>query len=267
MPEPSVKSPVGTPFIELSSVDSTNNYALTQLRAGLAHHGAAFFAHEQFAGRGQRGKTWAAEKDSSLILSVVIDPGPLSLNRQFELSAMVALATAEFLLHYAVNDITIKWPNDLYWRDRKAGGILIENIIGAGQGAERPGDWQWAVAGIGINLNQAAFPPDLKNPVSLRQITGKSHDPVKLAKELCESLDRRYTELVTDGFDKIYQEYLSLLYKKDQVARLKKGTRVFDGLIKRVTTTGELEVEHGIRESFQFGEIEWILQSPDDKIL
>ncbi len=50
------------PFIELLSVDSTNNYALEQLHAGLAQHGTAFFAHEQSGGKGQRGKTWTAAK-------------------------------------------------------------------------------------------------------------------------------------------------------------------------------------------------------------
>ena len=77
------------------------------------------------------------------------------------------LAAHDFFSHYVFNNAFIKWPNDLYWRDRKAGGILIENII-------RGKDWQSAVAGIGININQTSFDPDITNAISLKQITGKS---------------------------------------------------------------------------------------------
>ena len=157
MPEPSVYNPLGSPFIELLSVDSTNNYALTKLHAGLTQHGAAFFAHEQIAGKGQRGKTWISEKDANLILSVVINPHHLlELTQQFLLSACVAVSAAEFFSRYAGDATRIKWPNDLYWSDRKAGGILIENIIGSQRSdTESPiASWLWAVAGIGININQ-----------------------------------------------------------------------------------------------------------------
>ncbi|HUM64961.1 MAG TPA: biotin--[acetyl-CoA-carboxylase] ligase, partial [Chitinophagaceae bacterium] len=171
MPEPSSDTRIGEPFIELLSVDSTNNYALTQVRAGLAQHGTAFFAHEQLAGKGQRGKSWTAAPDSSLILSVVVDPHPLAIGQQFQLSACIALAGLALLRKYAGGNVAIKWPNDLYWRDRKAGGILIENIIGAKTVETRSanedpsyGEWQWAIVGIGINLNQEFFPEELKNP-------------------------------------------------------------------------------------------------------
>ncbi len=265
MPEPLLYNPIGTPFIELLTIDSTNNYALTQARAGLAQHGKAFFAHEQLAGKGQRGKTWTSGKDSSLILSVIADPAPLSVGQQFQLSATVAVAACEFLRKYAGNDVCIKWPNDLYWRDRKAGGILIENIIRAksmGSPNEKspPNEWQWAIAGIGININQEAFPEELKNPVSIKQITGKSFEPTMLAKELCTYIDRRYRELQSNGFDEIFNLYQSALYRKNKPVKLKKGSRSFEGILKTVTASGELVVEHGIEENFGFGEIEWVIE-------
>lgn len=243
----------GTPFIELESVDSTNNYALQQLHAGLARHGAAFFAHEQVAGKGQRGKVWTMDKGVNLILSVIIDPQNLPLSRQSQLSACVAVAVAELFNKYAGEDTRIKWPNDLYWQDRKAGGILIENIIGTGH------EWKWAVAGIGININQTGFPPGLKNPVSLKQITGKNFDPVVLARELCTLLDIHFRTLQTSGFDTVYDLYLNSLYKKGAVVKLKKNNRVFEAMIKTVTRDGLLVTEHGIEEEFRTGEIEWVL--------
>lgn len=266
MPEPSSDTRIGEPFIELLSVDSTNNYALTQVRAGLAQHGSAFFAHEQLAGKGQRGKSWTTAPGSSLILSVVVDPHPLAIGQQFQLSTCIALAGLALLRKYAGGEVAVKWPNDLYWRDRKAGGILIENIIGGKTSQTRTanedssyGEWQWAIAGIGINLNQKFFPEDLKNPVSLRQITSKNHDPAGLAQELCQLIDLFFKQLVSKGFDGLYQEYLSNLYKRDQIIKLKKGTRVFDALIKSVLPNGRLVIEHGIEETLDLGEIEWIL--------
>lgn len=265
MPEPSFYNTLGKPFIELQSVDSTNNYAFKQIHAGLAHHGTAYFAHEQMAGKGQRGKTWLATKDSSLILSVVIDPGPLLLTQQFQLSACVAVSVCEFFSRYAGDATRIKWPNDLYWQDRKAGGILMENIIG-GQKSQLPmvnpsvsSQWLWAVVGVGININQGFFSGELKNPVSLKQITGREFSPVEMANELCMVLDNKFNHLITSGFDTIYADYLSLLYKKDELVKLKKGSRVFEAAIKTVSSDGKLIVQHAIEEEFDFGKIEWII--------
>lgn len=258
MPEPFLYNLLGVPFIELSSVDSTNNYALTQIHAGLAQHGTAFFAHDQLAGKGQRGKVWASEKDASLILSVLINPQTIQVSQQFQFSACVALSVCEFFSHYTGKGTSIKWPNDLYWYDRKAGGILIENVIGN----KKPADtvsWLWAVVGIGININQVLFPDELNNPVSLRQITGRNFNPVELSKELCAILEKNFKQLITNGFEDIYNAYLSHLYKKNESVKLKKGNRVFKATIKSVLPTGELLVQHALEESFRSGEIEWVI--------
>jgi len=254
------KGSIGTPFIELQSVDSTNNYALTQVHAGLAPHGAAFFAHEQSAGKGQRGRVWKSEKDGSILTSIVFDPRPLSLSNQFQLNACIALSTCQFLEKHAGDETRIKWPNDLYWQDRKAGGILIENIIGGITAKGKPGNgWQWAIAGIGINIKQGKFPEGLSNPVSLKQITGKEFDPVKLAKELYDQIDKNWKILLKEGFENIYASYLDRLYKKDRSVKFKKGSRVFEATIKKVSTEGFLVVQHAMEEEFRTGEVEWML--------
>ena len=119
------------PFVELQSVDSTNNYARQQIHAGLAQHGMGIFTHEQLAGKGQRGNSWSSEKDANIILSIVIKPQPLLLTQQFMLSACVAVSIHDFFSKYAGDSTKIKWPNDLYWQDRKAGGVLIESVVGS----------------------------------------------------------------------------------------------------------------------------------------
>jgi BirA family biotin operon repressor/biotin-[acetyl-CoA-carboxylase] ligase len=274
LPQQPAANPLGGPFIELPSVDSTNNYALSRVHAGLAQHGTAFFAHEQLAGKGQRGRLWKSDKDANIILSVVLDPGILSIQQQFHLSACSAVAVQQFFSRLAGEETRIKWPNDLYWQDRKAGGILIENIVTANRSDEResqPEDdnptslsqasafgWKWAIVGIGININQDQFSNDLPNPVSLRQITGKKYDPVSLAKDLCAVLHQRLFLLRQQGFDPIYKEYLRHLYKKNQLIRLKKESRSFEARLKSVSPMGKLVVEHGLEESFEWGEVEWV---------
>ena len=230
---------------------------------GLAQHGAAIFAHEQLAGKGQRGKYWIAEKDANILLSIVVKPRPLQLAQQFQLSACVAVALHDFFMKYAGDNSKIKWPNDLYWQDRKAGGILVESVVrseGALAGADlAPGQWDWAIIGIGVNINQPSFPSNLPNPVSLKQITGKDFRVVSLAKELCTVLENYLQQLITSGFENIYSKYISNLYKKGSVIKLKMGNRVFEATLKTVSPLGKLIVQHALEEEFDFGEVEWII--------
>lgn len=263
---------IGSPFIELQSVDSTNNYARRQIHAGLAQHGMAIFAHEQTSGKGQRGRTWTSEKDKNIALSILINPAPLTIDRQFELSACTAVAVHAFFSKYADDNARIKWPNDLYWQDRKAGGILIESGVRSRESAVgssrsdvggRQSDlsgWEWAIVGIGININQTVFPGDLPNPVSLKQITGKEHDPVMLARDLCGVFNQFFKELITTGFESIFRQYNQYLYKRGETIRLKKDNRVFVANIITVSHAGKLITQHAMEEEFGFEEIQWLIE-------
>ena len=238
MRQPPYTKQIGLPFLELQSVDSTNNYARQQIHAGLAQHGMAIFAHEQLSRKGQRGKFWHSEKDANILLSIVVRPQPLQPTQQFMLSACVAVAICDFFMKYAGENTRIKWPNDLYWQDRKAGGVLIESGIGSRETGVS--NWEWSIIGIGININQSSFPGDLPNPVSLKQITGKNFDIVLLAKELCSVLNEKFNEMMGNGFEKTYTYYLDHLYKKNSVVKLKKDNWVFEAIIKSVSPSGKL---------------------------
>lgn len=220
---------------------------------GMASPGMAIFAHEQVAGKGQRGRVWSAEKGKNLILSLIIRPDGLGKTNLFPLSAAVALGAIDFLQSFTNGDLYIKWPNDLYWRDRKAGGILIENSIRPGQG------WAWSVVGIGININQTSFPADLPNPVSLKQVTGREFDPVSLAKDLCEKLYVRYQQLQSLGAERIMEDYNACLYKKGEEVKLRKENRVFEAKVVGVDKFGQMEIEHGVVERVEFGSVSWVM--------
>lgn len=140
---PPLPHPFGTPFVSLSSVDSTNDQARRAIQAGAALPGMAFFTADQQKGKGQRGKTWEAAKDQSLALSILIKPDFLTVQQQFLLSAIIALGTRAWLAtQVPLDQFQIKWPNDLYWNNQKIGGILIENIVTSG------GEWNLSLIHI-----------------------------------------------------------------------------------------------------------------------
>jgi BirA family biotin operon repressor/biotin-[acetyl-CoA-carboxylase] ligase len=243
---------IGQRLIILPTIDSTNNYAMGQATAGKAEHGTVYFALEQTAGRGQRGKSWLTTPGENIMMSVVIRPQPLKTSQQFLLSAAIALACYDFLKNYAGEETRIKWPNDIYWRDRKAGGILIESRIGSQQS-----DWLFAIAGMGININQTQFAPGALRPVSLKQITGKTYNINTLAQELCECLENRYQAIHNPA--QLLTDYHQVLYKLDEPIKLKKGNSVFETTVKGVTPDGRLITRDTLERYFEVGDVEWVI--------
>jgi BirA family transcriptional regulator, biotin operon repressor / biotin---[acetyl-CoA-carboxylase] ligase len=252
LPDHGKENPARTTFdnqlIELESVDSTNNYAMARIHEGLASDGMLYLAHHQWAGKGQRGKTWISEPGQNLMMSLVIKPSPLNLTQQFLFSAAVALAILDLVKGFQNKNWKIKWPNDIYWSDRKAGGLLIESVV-TGQ------IWDWAVVGIGMNLNQSFFPREIPNAISLNQINGVRYEPVAIARELVPGIRERISVLHKTP-DQILRGLNDSLYKKDQVITLKKNGELFVSVLKSVDSTGLLITENG---SFKLGEVEWVV--------
>jgi BirA family biotin operon repressor/biotin-[acetyl-CoA-carboxylase] ligase len=115
-------------------------------------------------------------------------------------SAAITLGARTFFDAYTNGDTQIKRPNDIYWRDRKAGGILIENQL---KGKE----WTWTVIGIGININQTVFSPEAPNPVSLKQITGRDWDILSLQEALSKALTHSIQDWLMEGDEKTIQAF------------------------------------------------------------
>ncbi len=238
-------------LIELEETDSSNNYAMAEVKKGMAWHGKAYFAHRQTAGKGRRGKAWLSEPKQNIILSVVLNTSWLPVSAQFQLMTAAAISVHFFFNKYATDAATIKWPNDIYWNDRKAGGILIENVI-------RGKNWQWAVVGIGLNINQTQFEPSLNNPVSLKQITGKNYDVIQLTKELCECLSQQYRQLEQYGFAKLLAYYNEFLYKKNKTVKLKNNNKVYSCIVKEVNVSGDLITSCPEETVFNVDHTQWL---------
>ena len=239
---------IGKPLTILSRINSTNIYAMQEISDGLATNGKAYFTFEQTAGKGQRGKKWESEVGQNIMVSIVIKPENLTIQDIFFGNAAVAIACYDFFNALAGDETSIKWPNDIYWRDRKAGGILIENIF-SGQ------TWKHSVIGIGININQVKFDPNLPNPVSLLQITGKTFDLLELLNPLFQAIQSRWNQLYTDK-PAVLALYNEKLYKRDKLVTIKKDNRVFSATIKGVSANGQLEVFSTEAEFLSHGEAE-----------
>ncbi|MFN4962549.1 MAG: biotin--[acetyl-CoA-carboxylase] ligase [Bacteroidota bacterium] len=241
--------------MSLSSVDSTKDDARRYIQAGIAVPGMAILTADQQKGKGQRGKTWEAAKDQSLALSILIKPDFLTVQQQFLLSALIALGTRAWLAtQVATDQFRIKWPNDLYWNHQKIGGILIENIVTSG------GEWNWAIVGIGINLNQDQFPSDLPNPVSLFQLNGKKSEPATAAKSLCASLSDFFQSAMNKDEQKILEQYQQFLYGSGELCSFSRAGVSFQAIPLGVTPQGELLLDR-IEKPIQHGELEWKIKT------
>ena len=184
---------LGAPLIELSTIDSTNIYAMAQIKAELAKSGSCYTADFQTNGKGQHGRVWESTKGQNLLCSYILELNTLDALKnwtpadQIGFSAAIALGARAFFAAFAGSETKIKKPNDIYFSDRKAGGILIENLV-------RGQEWTWTVIGIGMNINQTEFSPAAlnsvsSNPISLQEITNQSWDIKKMQQHLSEALN------------------------------------------------------------------------------
>lgn len=237
-------------ILVLAKVDSTNNYAMALIQNAEATNGNAVFALEQTQGKGRRGKAWKSNKGDNIILSITAQMQWLPISRQFELSVASALGCHDFVSKYIPLQTRIKWPNDIFINDSKAGGILIENII-------KGTLWQWSVIGIGININQVAFEEFDLSPISLKQITGYDYNVLEIAEELHTFILKRLNELKAGNFSKMLEEYNFKLYGRGRLAKFKKQNIVFETKIIGVSDKGQLITRDALERHFNFDEVEF----------
>ncbi len=238
-------------FSILDRVDSTNNYAMGLLQQGKGKHGMACFARQQINGKGQRGKSWQSEADKNILLSIIIKPNNCFTVKPFIFSAAIANLCRQYLQQLLDKPFVCKWPNDIYFGDKKTGGILIENIY-------RGKEWQWAVVGIGINVHQVQFDSAAAKAISLQQIKPVAQTAVTLAAALQKYILAEMDKISIEHLEKVMLKFNNHLYKKNEIVKLKAGNIVFETEIKRVNAFGQLETEDVLPRIFNVGEVEWV---------
>ncbi|NDV66477.1 biotin--[acetyl-CoA-carboxylase] ligase [Bacteroides sp. 224] len=236
-------------MIHLTETDSTSNYLNTLSQKEQLEEFTVVMADFQTAGKGQRGNSWEAEAGKNLLFSFIMYPHFLPIREQFLLSKMVSLAIKETLEDYAA-DISIKWPNDIYWKDKKICGILIENDL-LGSTIEK------SIAGIGININQELFQSPAPNPVSLQQITGKVHSIEKVLASVMEKVQEYYKLLKNGDKEAINTRYHRALFRRVGYHLYSDKEGVFHARIRTVKDTGILVLEdnEGREREYAFKEV------------
>lgn len=239
--------------ITLDTVDSTMQYLARPELSACEDSFIVVTADYQTAGRGQKGTSWESEAGKNLLLGILLRPAFLHPQEQFYLSEICALSLVETLNTYS-DGFTIKWPNDIYYGDRKVSGMLLEHTL---QGATL----SQTIVGIGLNINQRTFLSDAPNPVSLFQILERETDRETLLKDFLQRFQTYYLHLERQDFSAIHKSYLQHLYRRGEWAKFRDETGIFEGRILNVEPTGRLIVEttEGALRKFAFKEIAYIL--------
>lgn len=242
------------PLIHISETNSTNSYLQALCTREKVEELTTVVADFQTSGRGQRGNSWESEPFKNLLFSFVLFPDFLEARRQFLISQIVSLAIKEELDTYT-DDISIKWPNDIYWKEKKICGILIENDL-MGRNISQ------SIAGIGININQEAFHSPAPNPVSLYQITGKQYDILDVLKNIMLRVQSYYSRLLKDDTAFIAAQYEKSLFRKEGLHRYKDADGEFLARIVCVEPEGRLilEDEKQTQRGYMFKEVEYLLE-------
>jgi len=210
----------------------------------------------QTAGRGQGQSTWESERNANLTFSMLLYPDFVPVTGQFLLSQIAALGIIDFLSSYCeLQDLSIKWPNDIYWQDKKICGILIENLL-SGHSISH------TILGIGINMNQLAFKEDVPNPVSVRQINGKRYDLDVAVAFIRNAVLNRYMQLLRDEKGQIRKDYFSALYRGKGYFTYKDNSGNFLARIKDIRDTGVLvlETKTGEERIYTFKEVSFVME-------
>ena len=228
-------------IVHIDETDSTNRW----LREN-AQGDCVVVAEYQTAGRGQGSNSWESERGKNLLFSMLYHPRLIPANRQFSISMAISLAIVD-ALGEQIGDVSIKWPNDIYWRNGKIGGILIENQLSGSSIKD-------SIIGVGINVNQQQFHSDAPNPVSLWQIHGYETDRELLLNNILD----RFSEYI--GKD-VKERYMGMLYRRRGFHPYCDEEGAFMAELKNVEDDGHLLLsdENGRERRYAFKEVSFIL--------
>lgn len=244
----------GKVVLEFESLASTNEYAQSLLANGTAYEGTLIRADYQTGGKGYSGNAWESETGKNLLMSIILKPGFLHPRRQFFLNQAISIALAETVSEVTYTEgVTIKWPNDIFYDDKKVAGILIENAVQGDQ-------LQHSVIGIGLNVNQEKFSPQLKHVTSMRLMAGKELDIKKVQEVLCEKIEHRYLQLKNNRIEELQKDYIKQLYRVNEESMYQADGKRFNAKIAGLTAEGKLILQVGDgHEVFGFKEVGLIL--------
>ena len=223
----------------------------------------AIVAEYQTAGKGCGSNTWESERGKNLTFSVLLHPTEIRASWQFRISEAVSVALCETLERYfrsfspsdsypelGEQEVTIKWPNDIYVGDRKICGILIENRLKGSTITD-------SIVGIGLNVNQSEFRSDAPNPVSIFQLTGEETDREALLQAFLKELSKAM-EMEPES---LAQAYRSRLYRREGMYRFSDSHGAFEAKVLNVLDDGRLVLldTEGKARMYAFKEVQFCI--------
>lgn len=232
----------------------STNVSLAEICSkGVTENLTSVYSSFQTDGRGQRGNKWESEDGKNLLFSFVIFPKELPARKHFILLQITALALFDTLSEYT-EGISIKWPNDIYWKDKKICGTLIENDL-SGMNIER------SISGTGVNLNQKIFRSDAPNPVSLSLITGQEYDIETVLHKIMTYASGYYRMYENGENETIRKKYFDAIYRKDGFHTYKDGNGTFEAVIENIEEDGRLVLKDrdGNVKKYLFKEVAYII--------
>lgn len=222
----------------LQTVHSTNSF-LRELNGGDASFDMELATTEfQTAGRGQKGNSWESEKSKNLLFSILLHPIYVQPSKQFCISEAIALAVVKSLKEIVAEesvakDFSVKWPNDIYWKNKKIAGILIENELFGSTIRD-------CIVGVGININQQIFLSDAPNPVSLYNILGVNTNVEEVLDAIIKQFVANVSMIENGQTALLHKEYMDSLFRRKGFYPYRDFSSEFMATIKDVREDGRL---------------------------
>lgn len=238
-------------LIEFDEIDSTNNYAMKLINDDNAEPGLTIVARKQTAGKGQRDRKWTDEAGKSLLMSIVVCPKH-SLEDQFAFNAAIVVSIANVLQNFMPQArVRIKWPNDLIINDKKAGGLLIENVLHGSQ-------WKFSIVGLGLNVMQAEMGEGLPNATSLYREGYLAKDLNSIREVLCQHIMAAVN--FPAPISRTMDQYNRYLYKRNELQVLEQGGSIIETTIVEATEDGRLRTRlpTGENNYYVHGSVSWV---------
>ena len=239
-------------LIHLSETDSTNKFLQQLSETEKLPSGSIVLADYQTAGRGQTGNSWESANGQNLTFSILFHPVDIPANRTFLISEIASLSVKYTLDRY-LPDVSVKWPNDIYYKNLKITGILIENTIVRHKITQ-------SIIGIGLNVNQATFSPNMPNPVSMAQVTGTVLNRMAVMENFRQLFAEQSERLNRRRFEAIHNDYLNAVYRKEGYYKYADNKEVFEAKIYAIEPDGHLILErtNGLRSRYTFKEVTYV---------
>lgn len=242
-------------YKHLDETSSTNDFLRNYTpSADISIVSASF----QTKGRGQMGNTWISNDGQNALFSVLVCPKGLKASDGFVLSQAMALSVKE-MVEECVDDVWIKWPNDIYCHGKKICGTLIENTL-MGKFIGR------SVMGNGINVNQTVFPDGLAAPPTSMCIqSGKECSTHEVIRHVVERFALYYREIMDGSYERIRTLYHENMYLRGKKSLFQDSEGMFTGIISHVETDGHLVIidEQSQSRRYAFKQVQFIREDID----